>query len=133
MQNIIIFDLDNTLLKLSDAPHKDHIVTPNESMIQILKLLWRSSNKAPLIFIITGRNEELRKMTQQEMLTHNVFCDELIMNDMRVDFNMVPGHVFKENAIRWLKRKYNIVAAFDDDEASCEVYQREWIQVLKVL
>lgn len=133
MQNIIIFDLDNTLLKLSDAPHKDHEVSPNESMIQILRLFWRANNRAPLVFILTGRNEELRRMTQQEMLDNSIFCDELIMNDLRIDFNMAPGHIFKENAVWWLKRKYNIVAAFDDDEKSCEMYKREWIQVLKVL
>lgn len=133
MPNAILFDLDNTLLKVSDAPHRDHVVTPNENMIKILSLLWRSSNRAPLVFILTGRNEELRKMTQNEMLAHNVFCDELIMNDLRINWNTAAGHIFKENAIQSLKRRYTIIAAFDDDEASCEVYKREGIQVLKVL
>ena len=52
-EKAVIFDIDDTLLIPSAAPHKkNHIVEPNNKLIELLMSLWRNRT-CPKVIIVT--------------------------------------------------------------------------------
>ena len=82
----IIFDCDNTLLFCDMPPHdKRCTITPNTNTIKLLRMLWRQTPNSPKVLVLTGRHEHLRDLTKKQFLDHEIFCDELIMNDVVIN------------------------------------------------
>jgi len=112
----IIFDCDGTLLHCDLPPYnKQCLVTPKKSTIQIMRMLWRQPTNPVKIIVLTGRHEDLRQKTKEQFLEHNIFCDELIMNDMVINHKKQPGSLFKMRKLQSLVEQYNIIGMFEDD------------------
>lgn len=124
MKNVVIFDLDGTL---ADGRHRLHALPKVDPH---LPRSWDEFNKLAIydkpikdnirlcnllsicqhIIILTGRNEIVRKETEQWLSDNKVFYDELIMRGLDDDRKDIHT---KEEVIKKLGVD-NILCAFDD-------------------
>lgn len=125
----IIFDMDETIVHITDKPWIEHETIPLP-LQQLVKMLWRRYPDAPKILVVTGRPEKIRYQTEQELLKADIFYDELIMNTIKDERGTVPGPIFKGRIVQELKEKYDILFAFDDSENARREYLAQGIMTL---
>lgn len=125
----IIFDMDETIVHITDKPWIEHETIPLP-LQQLVKMLWRRYPDAPKILIVTGRPEKIRYQTEQELLKADIFYDELIMNTIKDERGTIPGPIFKGRIVQELKEKYDILFAFDDSEDARREYLAQGIMTL---
>ncbi len=125
----IIFDMDETIVHITDKPWIEHETIPLP-LQQLVKMLWRRYPDAPKILVVTGRPEKIRYQTEQELLKADIFYDELIMNTIKDERGTVPGPIFKGRIVQELKEKYDILFAFDDSEDARREYLAQGIMTL---
>jgi FMN phosphatase YigB (HAD superfamily) len=128
----IIFDMDETLVHITDKPWLEHETIPLP-LQQLVNFLWRRYPEAPKILVVTGRPEKIRYQTEQELLKADIFYDELIMNNIKDERGTVSGPIFKGLIVKELKEKYDILFAIDDCEDARRAYYAQGIMTLSPL
>lgn len=136
----IIVDIDGTLANIDHRIH--HIRNkpknwkkfmegmsedkPNEDIVDIIVSLSQDYN----LFLVTGRSESDRIVTERWLETHGIYYDELFMrpsNDYRQDF------IVKEEILREiLSRGVSVSAVFEDRDQCVEMYRRNGLTCFQV-
>ena len=116
----IIVDLDGTLCELTDDPY-NHTweEKPIYSMIHTLEREWYPLNID--IFILTGRKEKYRAMTEKWLFENAIEYDKIIMQEKSM---ADKNHVYKEEKLLEIKKKYDIRMVYDDNFKVWEVCAR---------
>jgi hypothetical protein len=139
-RNTYIFDLDGTL---ADIKHRRHFVEngkknwdaffkacvddkPNYPIIKICRGLKFAGFK---VWIVSGRNESVRKQTEYWLQKYLIKYEELIM---RPEKDYTPDHELK---LRWLNErlpKKHIIAVFDDRKRVVDMWRQQGYACVQV-
>jgi len=138
---MVLFDIDGTL---ADIQHRRaHLKkpkpnwarfnalmgddTPNEAVVSLYKTLWASQNFK--LVLVTGRNEQFRKVTEQWLTWHEIPFSKIYMrpdNDSRAD------HIIKEEILdKLLAQGAEIEFAVDDRNQVVNMWRRRGITCLQ--
>lgn len=116
------FDLDNTLILTTGEPHKQHTSVGNPAIQELYKTLSKSPDAD--VFIITGRAERMRELTDDEIC--RLVYRPLIMAK-KVGGRYPRGCVSKSTALQEFIRdhanEYSHFFIIDDDPEACEWYK----------
>lgn len=135
-----ISDIDGTV---ADGKHRQHWVrskpknwnaynaamhndTPIISVIYTIRALHAAGN---VIILSSGRQDKDRKTTEDWMKLHGVPYEELYMRktgDYRDDT------IVKEEMLREIEKKYDIVGVFDDRIKVVDMWRRNGLHVFDV-
>lgn len=133
---MFIFDLDNTLF---DAEHCSHLARekrweefharavedePVPGIQRIFKELEANANR---MMVLTGRTENWRKLTEQQLYRHGIHADELHMRPVG-DFR--PDHEFKIAQLMGLSCP--VIAIFEDRDSVVKALRAAGYCVLQV-
>lgn len=114
--NLAIFDIDGTLAIMGDrSPYdgaKVWMDTPNEDVVEALDRHWESNHT---VYIVSGRDEIYRAVTEKWLEDHNIRYDMLLMRPTE------PGEKREDSIIKYeLFNKYirplgyRILGVYDD-------------------
>ena len=137
----VIFDIDGTL---SDNEHRVHhlqgekkdwdaffaaqpLDTPRQDVLDVLCMYERDGC---FIFLLTGRGEEWRDMTEAWLAKYNIHYDVLVMRPLgdRTDDDILKLEQIKA----WQAEGFNIVGLFDDRMRICEAARNHGITVFQM-
>lgn len=139
----VIFDLDGTL---ADITHRLHYIKgetknwdafhlacvndePKKAIISLFKALEADGEYK--MFVVSGRNEMVRKQTERWLKDHYIIHDDLIM---RPEGDHTPDDELKE---RWLLEGKlgpieDILCVFDDRQRVVDMWRRNGLTCLQV-
>lgn len=139
-----IFDIDGTI---ACNDHRQHWVRHKpknwkaynapmaldpviEQVADILRILFTRSEETHdhNLVICTGREEVYRKTTEQWLKKHNLNYDQLLM---RHEGDFRDDTIIKEEMLKELQEKYDIIAAFDDRPKVCRMWVKNGIFVFR--
>lgn len=138
---IILFDLDGTLADIEhrrsflESPSPDwksfnqHMGddTPNKPIVDLYKTLWKSEEYE--IIILTGRNEEFRKVTEKWLTWNEIPFEKLLM---RADEDFRPDYIIKEEMLNDLiSQGKSILFTVDDRQQVVDMWRRNGITCLQ--
>lgn len=145
---IILIDLDHCL---TDARGRDHLIPaqdwdayhsaagddpPVQAIVNLIGWLPPSDEGGPQVWGVTGRNEKWRSLTNQWLLRHGVWLDELLM---RPDDDFTPAHELKVRLIRERLPSHDdsalrrdIALVLDDNEAVLSAFAAIGITTCRV-
>ena len=133
----VIVDIDGTL---ADVAHRRHYVqskkrdwrafnagmrddTPNAPVVMLYRTLWDSGDYD--LVLLTGRNEEFRKVTLDWLKSHDIPHGDLYM---RADRDNRADHVVKEEMLdRLLEEGRRIAFTIDDRAQVVAMWRRRGI------
>ncbi len=137
----VLFDIDGTL---ADIAHRrvflDKIPpdwksfnaemgedTPNAPVVSLYQTLWDSG--AYDIILVTGRNEQYRKVTEQWLTWNLIEFSRLIM---RADKDFRADHIIKEEILHALRAEgKDILFTVDDRQQVVDMWRRNGITCLQ--
>ena len=64
------------------------------------------------VFILTGRKEKYREITEKWLFENNILYDKLIMQEKST---ADKNHIFKEEKLLVIKKRYDIRMVYDDN------------------
>ena len=73
------------------------------------------------VFILTGRKDKYREITEKWLYNNDIIYDKLIMQEKST---ADKNHIFKEEKLLELKKKYDIRMMYDDNFQVGEVCSR---------
>lgn len=118
-KNTYIFDIDNTIALRGDRnPFNLTTVIKDKTIhqtITILKLLVEDN----LILIFTSRSESCREDTEKWLEKKNIVFDELLM---RKNEDSRESSLVKEDMYNSIKKFYNIIGVFEDDQSVIDMF-----------
>ena len=132
----IIFDLENTI---SNSSHRMHLLynckheefqrefyhdSVNHNIKMFMKSIYNNGYK---IVILTAKSAIYRLMVVKWLEENDICYDELIMKH---DLLKCSDSEFKEEYIK--RNKQNIMFAYDDVGANCEIFDKYNIPCLRV-
>jgi len=137
----ILFDIDGTLAcidhrrihleqdkpdwKMFNALMGDD--TPNHAIVNLYKTLWASN--AYDIIIVTGRNEEYRKITETWFIWNDIPFTQILM---RADKDNRADHIIKEEILdNLLSEGKEIAFTVDDRQQVVDMWRRRGITCLQ--
>lgn len=141
----IIIDLDGTLSNsvkrvkfVSDDP-KDYESfykfipedKPNEWCKDLVEQYWVNSKKT--IIFLTGRPEWTRTMSIEWLREHLAIMlrpEDNTLLFMRADGDYRKDDIIKEEHVKNIKKKYDVLFAIDDRMNNCEMFERNGIKAL---
>lgn len=132
----VIFDLDGTLCDTSgivhfvNGPKKDHDAfhrasascPPNEHVVEMLRPHLEVKDRQ--VFIVTGRDEKHRALSESWLGSNGIPWDVLLMRprgDMRQDT------VVKAEILEQIRRKLDVIAAYDDRPTVLAMWREQGI------
>lgn len=139
MQNAIIVDLDGTLADITHRVHfvrdgkKDwpafnaamHLDKPKQDIINIVNQF----DAGWYIFIVTGRFERFRKVTEYWLAKHNISYDKLLM---RKDEDYRADHLIKEEIyLAEIKDRVRVIAVIDDRQSVVDMWRKNRLTCLQ--
>lgn len=96
----------------------------------VLAHLQESMKRNHIIIILTGRKRrEWWQVTYDWLRDNDIYYDHLIMQE---GSTAKKWHVFKESALKELKKKYNVVSLVDDDWAMKQICTNLKINFIRV-
>jgi phosphoglycolate phosphatase-like HAD superfamily hydrolase len=137
-QDAVIVDVDGTLCdvhgirRLIDSNGFDafHYASVNCPVHQwVVDKVRDYHRNGVAVLVVTGRSEKFRRLTSWYLAHNRIPSTGLWMRrngDYRKDF------VIKEEILRALRCKYNIIEAIDDNPAVIDLWEREGIPVTVV-
>lgn len=108
-------------------------VYPEKRMIEIIYNFYKQGYK---IIFLTARSESIKVETRYRILAEfviyqeNKFDFELLMRPIG-DYS--PSAEVKEKHLEDIKKEYDIICAFDDDDSNCAMFERNKILTFKVV
>lgn len=94
----------------------------NSSVLELYNIL-RLSQKYKM-FLVSGRPEKYRKLTEQWLIWNKIEFDELYMRpngDFRSDVDV------KKDILKLIQQKYNISFVFDDRTSVVKMWRNEGV------
>jgi hypothetical protein len=142
-RDCIVFDIDGTLMDITerrkilmaDPDHKDwagfnanmHLDTPHVDMIQLCNILRQAGH---LIVLVSGRGEESRGMTTQQLVFNGVVFEELFM---RKAGDYRPDDIVKEEILdQMLADGWFPIMVFDDRDRVVAMWRRRGFRCFQV-
>ena len=137
----IIFDIDGTLANIAHRrPFLDQEKPdwksfnekigddePHHAVVELYKTLWNS--KQYDMILLSGRNEEHRKVTEQWLTWNEIPFDTL---EMRADGDFRSDHIIKEEILKKLQAKgKEILFTVDDRQQVVDMWRRNGIACLQ--
>lgn len=137
----VLFDIDGTL---ADIEHRRSFLrrnspdwkqfnaemgsdTPNQPIVQLYLVLWESSKYN--IELVTGRNEEFRKITENWLVWNEIPFNKI---HMRKDKDNRPDHIIKKEILdELLKSGYEIEFVVDDRQQVVDMWRANGIVCLQ--
>lgn len=143
MKNTVIFDLDGTLC---DITHRLHFIQRDkkdwdqfylhcvfdEPKKEIIHLFHSLQNNPPVeLYIVSGRNDKVKKETLNWLNKYKIYPDKLIM---RPEGDYTPDDQLKRS---WLISgllgiKQNILFCVDDRQRVVDMWRKEGLTCLQV-
>ena len=137
----VIVDVDGTLTEINqkrkeaieakdwDTFHAlSEFEPPNVLVLDMVKDFQRQSH---FIFLITGRPEKWRKLTQDWLTENEVPCDALLM---RNDDNHEPSYAVKKAYLDALiQSRFKIVCALEDRPQDVQMYRAANVPVVEII
>lgn len=118
-KNAIIFDMDNTILYQTNRNPFDWRDLSGDKPIKNVIEVLENLSYVNLIILVTGRPESVRSNTEQWLLENDIPYDELYMKQ---GDPKDKAFISKENNLKKIQEKYNVIAAFEDDNKCAEMY-----------
>lgn len=113
LEDAVIFDIDGTLALMGKRGPFDWLSTYKDDVNQIVaEHLEFHISKGRKVFILTGRDEVCREVTEDWLDLHELDYDELYMrpkDDYRKD-TIIKKEIYK----REIEGKFNILAVYED-------------------
>lgn len=137
MKKAVIFDIDGVLAKKSPERNyreydKVHLDSPIESGFDTLYAYANLTDHK--IFFITGRKELCRKATVEFLEKHSPSLElvdyKLLMRE-NSDHRKAPI-LKKELYEQFIKDKYDVLEAYDDDPDICEMWRSVGITAFEI-
>lgn len=137
----VLFDIDGTLANIEhrraylkeNPPNWNKfnelmgLDIPNYPIVSLYKNLWQSNEYA--IELVTGRNEEFRKITEQWMIWNEIPFNKI---HMRKDKDNRPDHIIKKEILdELLKSGYEIEFVVDDRQQVVDMWRANGIVCLQ--
>ena len=137
----VLFDIDGTL---ADIEHRRGFLyetppnwkkfnalmgldTPNYPIVQLYQTLWKSTEYN--IELVTGRNEEFRKITEQWLIWNEISFKKI---HMRKDKDNRPDHIVKKEILdELLQSGYDIEFVVDDRQQVVDMWRANGIVCLQ--
>jgi len=140
---MVIFDIDGTLTDadhrlhyLRAGPKKDwtgffrdmHLDTPREDIVYVLNMYWDTPSTR--VVLLTGRDEEWRKMTVDWLEQYDIPYDELAMRPRgdRTNDDIIKMDIIK----KWQDEGYQIIGFYEDRKRICDAARAHGITVFQV-
>lgn len=127
----VIFDVDGTLANIGDRGiydidkvYKDHVVELVAEQVRYHR------EKGRVIIVVSGRDDQSWKMTNEWMELHNIKVDEFFMRptgDMRKD-----STVKKMLYDSYIKDRWNVLCVYDDRHQVLDMWHSEKIFTFNV-
>lgn len=144
----VIFDIDGTL---ADISHRLHHITGyvdneanrikkdwdafNEDCLEdkiyqpIKEMLLLYFDSGHIVILVTGRNEKVRKKTEEWLNLHKIPFDQLHMRDSD---NMESDYIVKQNIYREkILPYYNVKLVVEDRKAVVDMWRRNGLICLQ--
>ena len=113
LEDCVIFDVDGTLALIGDrSPYDQKRAYVDDPNIIVAEQVQFHKDKGRKIIIMSGRDGDSRKVTEEWLDFYNIQYDELYMrsdNDIRKD-KIVKKELYENH----IKGKYNVLAWYDD-------------------
>jgi len=112
LQSAVIFDIDGTLALLKRGQYEFNKLHRDDENYIISEQIHFHRSKGRAIFIVTGRDESIRKETEEWLEFYDITYDALYMRpaeDFRKDAT-VKKEIYNER----IKDKYNVLCVYDD-------------------
>lgn len=140
-QERVVFDLDGTLALID---HRRHMVEcqrpnwpsffracahdkPNRPVIRTAEIMRRAGLE---IWIVSGRSDEVRRITEKWLKRHSVPYDQLIM---RRAGDRTPDHTLKARWVAELNLSpENVLAVYDDRDSVVAMWRRRGFACFQV-
>jgi len=136
LPSCFIFDIDGTLAHMNDKRgpfewNKVHLDVVDEKMGLMNNILSGVREKFFLdLFIVSGRDESCRELTEKWLNDNHIAYDKLFMRpaeDYRKD-NEIKEEIYNNH----FKDQYNILAVFDDRTQVVNMWRKLGIKCLQV-
>jgi len=132
LSNCIIFDMDGTLSLITNRgpfdTHKALYDKPNKPVVDILK---RYINELSVsIFIVTGREEKYKSITESWLNNNLIIYDKLYMRetgDKRPDI-IIKKEIYEKH----IKNNYNVLFVMEDRSRVVNMYREIGLTVFQV-
>lgn len=129
----VIFDVDGTLCDVRtirhliaskgfDAFHRESANCPPHD--HVVEAVRQAAAAGHAVLIVTGRVEKWRRLTSMWLALHDVPSDAL---EMRPDADYRKDYVIKKEILARLRRRYDILHAWDDNPAVLKLWAEEGI------
>lgn len=126
LPNAVIFDIDGTLAVMRDrGPYEWNRVGEDDVNIIVSEQVDFHISMGRKIFIVSGRDESCRKLTEEWLELHNIKYDALFMRpEGSFEKDSVVKRRIYENEF---KDKYNILCVFDDRMQVLDMWFKEGV------
>ena len=137
MRRAVIFDMDGTLCDVAsvrhhvrgtrrnfDAFHRASLeCPPHEHVVEAAR---QAKADGLDVVVVTARQERWRRLTGIWLALNDVPSDELLM---RADHDERPDVEVKRSILRRIRKRYEVVAAWDDNPSVIALWRSEGIEV----
>lgn len=118
-----------------DYFHKKANLDEVKFNIALSEILYGFYDQGFDIILLTARSEEIRNQTRSKITYENILAgfNYKFTLYMRHLGDCSPSHESKAKYIDFLKAKYSIVLAIDDDDANCKMFNENNILTMKAI
>lgn len=114
----VIFDIDGTLAIMGDRhPHDGHLVHLDSINEDVRNALWLYHDRGARVYIVTGRDEKYREVTEKWLRDNQAYYDHMFMRPTEPDdLPKTEDSVVKHNLFNLHIRPlgHKIVGVYDD-------------------
>lgn len=114
----VIFDIDGTLAIMGDRnPYDGHLVHLDSINEDVRQALWHYHDQGHTVYIVTGRDEKYREVTEKWLVANQAYYDHMYMRPTEPDDKpKTEDSVVKHNLFNLHIRPkgHRIVGVYDD-------------------
>ena len=127
--NAYVFDIDKTLAYHTDrGPFDYNKMMSDEPILGIKKILLALSTDN-FIFVLTGRPERVRSLTEKWLKENGIKFNCLIMKEGN---EYQKSAITKKDSMESILEDYNVLAVFEDSVPCVDVYKELGLVVCQI-
>ncbi len=131
LKDVVIFDIDGTLALMGKRGPFDWMKVYKDDINEIVsEQVEFHKSKGREIFVVTGRDEVCRKVTEEWLELYGIEYDRLFMrpkNDYRKD-TLIKKEIYENEIVG----KYNLLTVYDDRLSVCKTWHNLGVFVFTV-
>ncbi len=131
LKDVVIFDIDGTLALMGKRGPFDWMKVYKDDINEIVsEQVEFHRSKGREIFVVTGRDEVCRKVTEEWLELYGIEYDKLFMrpkNDYRKD-TLIKKEIYENEIVG----KYNLLTVYDDRLSVCKTWHNLGVFVFTV-